>query len=70
MEELTEKEAAEERLEGGVRMSHMDIRYLRKSIWVEALKWEITCCCWGIARSPVPAPPPPEAPSALLEQLK
>ena len=45
MEELTEKEAAEERLEGGVRMSHMDIRYLRKSIWVEALKWEITCCC-------------------------
>ena len=37
MEELTEKEAAEERLEGGVRMSHMDIWYLRKSIWVEAV---------------------------------
>lgn len=45
MEELTEKEAAEERLEGGVRMSHMDIWYLRKSIWVEALKREITYCC-------------------------
>ena len=70
MEELTEMEAAEERLEGGVRMSHMDIQYLRKSIWVEALKQKITCCCWGIARSPVPAPPPPQAPSALLEQLK
>lgn len=69
MEELTEKEAAEESLEGGVRMSHMDIRYLKKSIWVESLKWEITCCCCGIARSPVPAPPR-QAPSALLEQLK
>lgn len=44
MGELTEKEAAEESLERGVRMSHMDIQYLKKSFWVESLKWEITCC--------------------------